>query len=103
MPMPLPLSEMTLEEKLAAMEALWDDLSRNPETLESPAWHEDVLRERQGRLASGEASFMDWEQSQGSYPQPHFMRIEILRVSMHVAQRLKLLSGLLVDRPFAGL
>lgn len=57
----LPLSEMSLAEKLQAMEALWDDLSRNPDTLESPAWHEEVLRERQQRIASGEAVFLDWE------------------------------------------
>jgi hypothetical protein len=63
MSLTLPLHEMTLEEKLQAMEALWDDLSRNPETLESPSWHEDVLRERQQRIDSGEASFMDWEQA----------------------------------------
>lgn len=61
--MTLPLSEMTLEEKLQAMEALWEDLSRNPDNLESPAWHEDVLREREERLASNEASVMDWEQA----------------------------------------
>ena len=63
MPLTLPLSEMTLEEKLQAMEALWDDLSRNSDILESPSWHEDILRERQQRLADGEASFMDWEQA----------------------------------------
>ncbi len=63
MSLTLPLHEMTLEEKLQAMEALWDDLSRNPETLASPAWHEDILRERQQKIAAGEASFMDWEQA----------------------------------------
>jgi hypothetical protein len=54
---------MTLEEKLQIMEALWDDLSRDPDALESPAWHEDILRARQERLASGEAEFVDWEQA----------------------------------------
>ncbi len=54
---------MTLEEKLQAMEALWDDLSRDPETLESPAWHEDVLRERDEQVAAGEAEFVDWEEA----------------------------------------
>jgi len=63
MPLTLPLHEMTLEEKLQAMEALWDDLSRNPETLESPSWHEGVLGERQQRIDSGETRFMDWEQA----------------------------------------
>jgi len=63
MPVSLPLSEMTLEEKLQAMEALWDDLSRDPDTLESPAWHEDVLRERDEQVAAGEAEFVDWEEA----------------------------------------
>ena len=63
MPVSLPLSEMTREEKLQAMEALWDDLSRDPDTLESPAWHEDVLRERDEQVAAGEAEFVDWEEA----------------------------------------
>jgi hypothetical protein len=59
----LPLHEMTLEEKLQAIESLWDDLSRNPEILDSPACHEDILREREQKIAAGEARFMDWEQA----------------------------------------
>jgi hypothetical protein len=54
---------MTLEEKLQAMEALWEDLSRDPDTFESPAWHGDVLRERDEQVAAGEAEFVDWEQA----------------------------------------
>ena len=33
----LLLDEMTVQEKLAAMESLWEDLSRSPEAIESPA------------------------------------------------------------------
>jgi hypothetical protein len=57
----LPLNEMTLREKLQVMEALWEDLSRNPGALESPEWHGDVLKERERCIASGEAQFSDWE------------------------------------------
>jgi hypothetical protein len=63
MSLTLPLSDMTLEEKLQAMEALWDDLSRNPALLASPTWHENVLREREQRLTRAETSFMDWDQA----------------------------------------
>ena len=50
--MTLNLKEMTTEEKLQAMEMLWDDLCRNiPESL-SPQWHAEVLREREGRIKS---------------------------------------------------
>jgi len=57
----LPLKEMTLHEKLAAMESLWDDLARCPESVESPTWHKDILDERHQRVAEAEAQFMDWE------------------------------------------
>jgi hypothetical protein len=57
----LPLNEMTLHEKLAATEALWEDLARSPESIESPAWHEEVLDERRQRIADGKARFDDWE------------------------------------------
>jgi len=35
----LPLSQLTLAQKLDLMETLWTDLTRNEKTLESPAWH----------------------------------------------------------------
>ncbi|MBX3324370.1 MAG: addiction module protein [Nitrospira sp.] len=57
----LPLKAMSLLEKLAAMEALWEDLARTPEDIESPAWHKDVLDERRQRLADGQSQFADWE------------------------------------------
>ena len=63
MPTNLPLKEMTLEEKLAAMESLWEDLARSPEAVESPAWHKEVLDERRQRVADGKARFVDWEQA----------------------------------------
>jgi hypothetical protein len=61
MSMNLALKEMTLEEKLAAMELLWDDLARSPESIESPEWHKDILDERRQRVAEGKARFTDWE------------------------------------------
>jgi hypothetical protein len=61
MPFKLPLNEMTREEKLAAMEALWEDLVRTPEAIESPAWHKEVLNERLRMLKEGKSRFIDWE------------------------------------------
>ena len=61
MPIALPLKEMTIHEKLAAMESLWEDLARTPEAVESPAWHKDILDERRQQIADGKARFVDWE------------------------------------------
>ena len=59
----LPLDEMTVEDKLHAMEALWESLSADPAAIESPAWHGEELRERERKIASGEARFIDWEKA----------------------------------------
>lgn len=59
----LPLEKMTTLEKMAIIEKIWDDLSRNIDELPSPAWHEDVLRARERRVANGTARFLDIEQA----------------------------------------
>ena len=61
MPFNLPLKDMSLHEKLSAMESWWEDLARTPEAIESPAWHKDILEERRKRLADGTSQFIDWE------------------------------------------
>ncbi len=57
----LPLDQMTTEDKLRAMEELWADLIRNQRELESPAWHETVLKQREERLRTGQETPIDWE------------------------------------------
>ena len=57
----LPLNEMTIQEKLAMMETLWEDLSNSPGAVESPAWHAAILEERQKMINDGTAQFKDWE------------------------------------------
>jgi Putative addiction module component len=59
----LPLDKMTVAEKLRAMEALWADLSRDESQIKSPAWHGDVLRDRDAKIKSGAEKFLDWEKS----------------------------------------
>ena len=41
------------------MEDLWADLSEKE--VSSPAWHGDILAERDRLLAKGEEKFVDWE------------------------------------------
>lgn len=59
----LPLDEMSIEEKLQMMEALWEDLSRNAPSLAAPQWHGHVLSEREAALDRDEDSFEDWQQA----------------------------------------
>jgi hypothetical protein len=57
----LPLDNMTLVDKLEAMEALWADISRKPADLPSPSWHKDILDERRQLVAKGKLKFLDWD------------------------------------------
>ncbi|HLR04519.1 MAG TPA: addiction module protein [Pyrinomonadaceae bacterium] len=56
----LDIDQMTLEEKLRAMEALWDDLCRK-NAVPVPQWHKDILDERERQIEAGKAEFIDWD------------------------------------------
>ncbi|MDB6006440.1 MAG: uncharacterized protein JWR15_3427 [Prosthecobacter sp.] len=55
------LHELPLKEKLFVMEALWDDLSQVASALPVPQWHQELLDERETKVAEGTAEFIDWE------------------------------------------
>jgi hypothetical protein len=57
----LPLEKMSQQQKIEAMESLWDDLCRHAEGIESPDWHGTLLDQREESLKVGEAQFSDWE------------------------------------------
>jgi len=56
----LDIDQMTLEEKLRAMEAPWDDLCRK-DAVPVPQWHKDILDERERQIEAGKAEFIDWD------------------------------------------
>lgn len=57
----LQIDEMTLEEKLRAMEELWDDLCQREGDVPVPKWQKDLLDEREHLIEQGSARFSDWE------------------------------------------
>jgi putative addiction module component (TIGR02574 family) len=59
----LPISRLSLAQKLDLMETLWADLSRYEEKLESPAWHKAVLEDREQAFKAAKVSASDWEQA----------------------------------------
>ena len=67
----LPLDEMTIAEKLRVMEALWQDLSKHEDEVESPAWHLEVLQERELREEAGLETYSDWEEAKARLRQLH--------------------------------
>ncbi len=57
----LLLEQMSVEEKLRAMETLWDGLCRQESGVPVPAWHHHLLDERERAVAEGRAKYTDWE------------------------------------------
>jgi putative addiction module component (TIGR02574 family) len=61
MVMPLAIDQMTIEEKLQIMEALWNDLCQHEEAVPVHDWQKEILDERERLIEKGEAQFLDWE------------------------------------------
>jgi hypothetical protein len=57
----LHIDQMTIAEKLRAMEELWDDLRTRANSVPVAQWHKDLLEERERLIETGEAKFGDWE------------------------------------------
>lgn len=61
-PVDLPIEQLTVAQKWELFQALWVELDVDAETQgETPAWHLDLLAERERRLESGEAKLMPLE------------------------------------------
>lgn len=56
----IEIKQLSREEKLRVMEAIWEDLSTGDELMESPEWHKDALQETERRLSSGQEKIMEW-------------------------------------------
>lgn len=58
----LPLKNMSIEEKLQAMEIIWEDLCLNAANVSSPVWHKNILHEREEGLERDDET-VDWEKA----------------------------------------
>jgi len=54
----LEIERMTFAERLQAMELLWRSLSAEPDKLESPAWHKQILERRLAKVEAGKGEFL---------------------------------------------
>ena len=62
----IPLEKMSVEEKIQAMESLWDDLRNRAGDALSPAWHGDELARRGAAVVSGKETFEFWDSAKES-------------------------------------
>ena len=52
------IEQMSLEERLQAMELLWASLVRAPDLVPSPDWHSEVVATRVAKIERGEGEFL---------------------------------------------
>jgi putative addiction module component (TIGR02574 family) len=55
------IRKLPMHEKLALLEAVWAEISPEPDELEVPQWHKDLLDERRDAYERGEIRVIDWE------------------------------------------
>ena len=58
------IEEMTASQRVELMEALWKAMSRRPEEIESPAWHGEILKQREEALKNGTDHFISLEEAE---------------------------------------
>ena len=59
----MEIKQLSREEKLRVMEAIWEDLSSEEQSLQSPAWHKSALQETEQRVHSGHEQILDWKEA----------------------------------------
>lgn len=57
------IAQLSRAEKVQLMEAIWADLSRVDDDVESPDWHGAKLQETESRYIAGEERIVDWEEA----------------------------------------
>jgi hypothetical protein len=59
------IREMSMAERLQALEQLWDAVCRYGADVPSPGWHAAVLEVRRARAVRGESRFLTLDQVKG--------------------------------------
>ena len=60
------ISNMSVAERLQTMEAIWDSLLHEDTEVESPDWHNDVLKERRKAIDDGSAKLLSLNELKAS-------------------------------------
>jgi len=55
------IRKLPMHEKLALLEAVWEEISPEPDQVEVPEWHRELLDEWELALLEGRTVVLDWE------------------------------------------
>ena len=60
------INNMSIAERLKTMEAIWDSLLHEDTEIESPDWHNDILKERKKTIENGTAKLISLDELKAS-------------------------------------
>ncbi|MDZ7720937.1 MAG: addiction module protein [Balneolaceae bacterium] len=60
---PINIDKLSREEKLQLMHVIWEDLVKDEKQVQSPKWHEEVLRETEERVREGKEHTISWSKA----------------------------------------
>ena len=63
----IEIKKMSTIERFQVMEALWDSLLYEESEIESPEWHQDILKERKKKIENGKSKFISLEELKAGY------------------------------------
>ncbi len=52
------IKKMNTTERLMAMEAFWDSMLYENAVMDTPKWHDNILKERKRKIENGSAKFI---------------------------------------------
>jgi len=55
------IRQMSFPEKVALLETVWAEIATDPERVEVPQWHKDILDQRDLALGEGRVVVLEWE------------------------------------------
>lgn len=56
------IQHMSVNERFQALEMIWDSLSKSPDQLASPGWHDKILKGRLAEVEAGKGVFLSLPQ-----------------------------------------
>lgn len=59
------IRQLTLPEKFELLETVWSEIAADPDKIEVPRWHRDLLDKREEAMRSGQMEVLDWEEAKG--------------------------------------
>jgi len=60
------IHNMGIAERLQTMEAIWDSLLHEDTEIESPSWHNDILKKRRKTIEDGNAKLTSLDELKAS-------------------------------------